>query len=246
SDWVMLGGMAGGQNEGTPDPRIFMVRTADLEVFDNWDVSGLCGTGSKDSAADNVFVPDYLTVGAQDIQSCATPGSAINPNPIFNLPQAGLFPHIIASPIIGMTEGATDDFIETNAAATSTYNTSRIASYQAIQTKVAGARAATAAARTMIRANCDEATDTLTAGNICGEEQKHRWRRDGAYVANLCFDALQDLYKATGGRGAYKTNSIQRHYRDASVGISHISMSWDVMGAEFGRYALGLGGNPSL
>ena len=60
------------------------------------------------------------------------------------------------------------------------------------------------------------------------------------------FDTTADLYKATGGRGTYKANPIQRNYRDISVGISHIFMSWDVMGSEYGAYALDLDGNPAL
>ncbi|MFP6711179.1 MAG: acyl-CoA dehydrogenase family protein [Rhodospirillales bacterium] len=246
SDYVMLGGTVYDDKDEILDRRVFIVSKQDLTVHDNWDVSGLCGTGSKDSEAKDVFIPEHMTLAGHDMQNCKTPGSGVNPAPLFNLPQAALFPHIIAAPIIGMAEGAYDHFVDANKVAKSTYNTSRIAEYQAIQTKAATAAAAVEVAKTMINANCDEATATLTRGDICSEEQKHRWRRDAAYAANLCFDAIEGLYKATGGRGAYKSNPIQRHYRDASVGITHISMSWDVMGAEYGRYVLGLGGNPSI
>ncbi|MEE2760268.1 MAG: hypothetical protein VYE18_02360 [Pseudomonadota bacterium] len=116
SDRVMLVGSV----EGSGEKRIFMVPKAELEVFDIWEVSCLYGNGSKDYAADSVFVADPMTVAAADIQSSRTPGSAVNPKPLFNLPQAGLFRHIIAAPIIGMAEGAADDFTEANRAATST------------------------------------------------------------------------------------------------------------------------------
>ena len=245
SDYLMLGGTVY-EGEEVTDRRVFIVAAEDVKVLETWDVSGLVGTGSKDSEVKGLFVSEHMTVAGADLQHCNTPGSAVNPTPLFNIPQAGLFPHIIASPIIGMAEGAYDHFIEANKVATSTYNTSRVAEYQAIQIKAASAAAAVATAKAMINADCDEATETLAQGNVCSEEQKHRWRRNAAYVANLCFDGIDGLYKATGGRGAYKINPIQRHYRDASVGITHISMSWDVMGAEYGRYVLGLGGNPVI
>ncbi|MBO32211.1 MAG: acyl-CoA dehydrogenase [Rhodospirillaceae bacterium] len=244
--WIMLGGRVENSAQETSGNRVFLVRKPNIDVIDTWQASGLCGTGSKDVAADALFVPDYMTIAAEDMQNCNTPGSAVNPNPIFNLPQAGLFPHIIAAPIIGMAEGACDDFTTANKVARSTYNTSRVADYQAVQIKVASAAAAVRSAKLSIFADCNEATATLESGESCTEEQKHRWRRDAAYAANLCYDAVEGLYKATGGRGAYKTNPIQRHYRDISVGISHISMSWDVIGAEWGRYALGIGPNPTL
>jgi 3-hydroxy-9,10-secoandrosta-1,3,5(10)-triene-9,17-dione monooxygenase len=246
SDYVMLGGIVySGENNET-DRRVFIVSKKDITIHETWDVSGLCGTGSKDSEIKSVFIPDYMSLAGLDMQNSNPPGAKINPTPLFRLPQAALFPHIIAVPIIGMAEGAYDCFIDNNKVATSTYNKSRIADYQSIQIKVASAAAAVTTAKTMINNDCDEATQTVAQGKICTEEQKHRWRRNAAYVTNLCFDAIDGLYKATGGRGAYKTNPIQRHYRDASVGITHISMSWDVMGAEFGSYALGLGSNPSI
>ncbi len=244
--WIMLGGVVQDGSGNAAENRVFLVRKSDVEVIDTWQVSGLCGTGSKDVAVDGLLVPDYMTIAGEDMQNCNTPGSAVNSNPLFNLPQAGLFPHIIAAPIIGMAEGACDEFIDANKSATSTYNKSQIAGYQAVQIKAASAAAAVRSAKLSIFADCTEATATLEGGEICTEEQKHRWRRDAAFAANLCFDAVEGLYKATGGRGAYKTNPIQRHYRDISVGISHISMSWDVMGAEWGRYALGLGPNPAI
>ncbi|MFC1665476.1 acyl-CoA dehydrogenase [Pseudomonadota bacterium] len=245
SDWIMLGGMVEPQVDGDkPERRMFLVEKTSIEVLDTWQVSGLCGTGSKDVVVSDVKVPEYMTLAAADTLGGDTPGSVVNPSSLYKLPVLGLFPHIIAAPIIGMVEGVCNTFVSANTAAVSTYNASKVASYQSVQIHVANATAAVEAAKLMINANCDEATETFDAGKSCTLEQKHRWRRDAAYAANRCFDALQGLYKSTGGRGAYKTNPIQRHYRDASVGISHISMSWDVMGAEYGNYALGLGGNP--
>jgi 3-hydroxy-9,10-secoandrosta-1,3,5(10)-triene-9,17-dione monooxygenase len=246
SDYVMLGGIVHSEKNTEIDRRVFIVAKKDITIHETWDVSGLCGTGSKDSEIKDVFIQDHMTLAGVDMQNGNSPGSTINHTPLFSLPQAALFPHIIAVPIIGIAEGAYDYFVETNKVATSTYNKSSISDYQAIQIKVASAAAAVTTAKTMIKIDCDEANQTIALGQNCTEEQKHRWRCNAAYVANLCFDAIEGLYKATGGRGAYKTNPIQRHYRDASVGITHISMSWDVMGAEFGKYALGLGGNPSI
>ena len=223
---------------------MFLVEKSKIEVIDTWQVSGLCGTGSKDVALNKVHVLEHMTLAASDTLGGNTPGSTVNPSSLYKLPVLALFPHIIAAPIVGMAQGACEAFVSANSTAVSTYNASKIANYQSVQIHVADAAAAVEAAKLIINANCDEVIETFDAENTCTLEQKHRWRRDAAYAANRCFDAIEGLYKATGGRGAYKTNPIQRHYRDASVGISHISMSWDVMGAEYGNYALGLGGNP--
>lgn len=247
ADWVMLGGMVQ-SDEATPDPnaerRMFIVHKDDYTVLETWDTSGLCGTGSHDVTVEGAFIPTEMTLEASAATGGDTPGSAVNPNVLYKLPVLGLFPHIIAAPIVGMAEGACETFVEANKSAVSTYNASKIASHPTIQIKVTDTAAAVEAARMLIFANCDEATRTFEAGGVCSEEQKHRWRRDAAFGAKLCAEAVEKLYKASGGRAAYKDNPMQRYYRDVSVGISHISMSWDAMGAEFGKYRLGLGGNP--
>jgi 3-hydroxy-9,10-secoandrosta-1,3,5(10)-triene-9,17-dione monooxygenase len=246
SQWVMLGGTVEPRNGEAPDRRMFLVPRSDLGVLETWDVSGLCGTGSKDVTLEGAFVAEDMTLGADEVRGGDTPGSAVNPGPLYKLPVQGLFPHIVAAPIVGMAWGATDDFVAANAAAQSTYNTTKVARHPTFQIHLADAAAAVEAARTMLYANCEEAIAIFDAGGTCGAAEKHRWRRDATYGANRCADAVTRLYRATGGKAAYKSNPIQRHYRDVAVGISHISMSWDVIGAEYGSFALGVGGNPNI
>ncbi|MEE2761514.1 MAG: hypothetical protein VYE18_08725, partial [Pseudomonadota bacterium] len=40
--------------------------------------------------------------------------------------------------------------------------------------------------------------------------------------------------------------TIETLHKTGLFGMSHISLSWDVMGSEYGTYAVGLGGNPAL
>ena len=41
--------------------RAFLVPRRDYEIDDNWQVMGLCGTGSKDIVVNDAFVPEYRT-----------------------------------------------------------------------------------------------------------------------------------------------------------------------------------------
>ena len=71
-------------------------------------------------------------------------------------------------------------------------------------------------------------------------EQKARWRRDGAYAASLCTEAVNLLFAATGGGGVYLDQPIQRAFRDAQAANAHYALNWDVNGTQWGRIALGL------
>ena len=51
----MLGAMEPAADaDGAAAPRIVVARVTDLEVIDTWHVSGLAGTGSKDTACENL------------------------------------------------------------------------------------------------------------------------------------------------------------------------------------------------
>ena len=47
----------------------------DLEIFDTWFVSGLAGTGSKDVACYDLFVPDYMVFDPFLAREGFTPGT---------------------------------------------------------------------------------------------------------------------------------------------------------------------------
>jgi 3-hydroxy-9,10-secoandrosta-1,3,5(10)-triene-9,17-dione monooxygenase len=76
---------------------------------------------------------------------------------------------------------------------------------------------------------------------------KTRYRRDGAFSVNLCTEAVDMLFAASGARGLYMSGAIQRQFRDAHAIAAHISFSFDAVGSNYGRIALGLSNeNPIL
>ena len=66
--WVILAGMG-------PDGMIWlMLPRPDYTVIDNWFVSGLRGTGSKDIEVNEVFVPEHRVVSLADLRQGQSPG----------------------------------------------------------------------------------------------------------------------------------------------------------------------------
>ena len=59
--WDTLAAMVEGA-EGPPEPLITLVSMDDLEIEDDWDPSGLAGTGSATVRCEDVFVPGYRTL----------------------------------------------------------------------------------------------------------------------------------------------------------------------------------------
>ncbi|MBF0279658.1 MAG: acyl-CoA dehydrogenase family protein [SAR324 cluster bacterium] len=247
-DWSMLGAMLVASSEhrdqnataDVPQPHMIIVPKSSLEILETWQVVGLIATGSKDVRCDNVFIPGEMALSVHEVKGGPTPGSLVNPSPHYKLPVAGLFSHLIAAPIIGMATGVYDMCLESFRSRVSTYNKSKLSDHTTTHLRIAEAGVLLQSARLLLRSNCEEATQMAEADQIPSTEDKVRWRRDASHAATVAAQAANQLNRSVGGSAIYNSNPLQRHIRDMNVGLSHIGVSWDVNGTEFGRVALGL------
>ncbi len=247
SEWNMLGGMVEADDDHPEkEARMFLLRKSEHEVIDTWFTSGLQGTGSKDSAAEEIFIPEHMTVAADDVKGGPTPGSAVNPGALYQVPVIAPFPYVLTGMPLGIAEGVYHNYVEGMKARTANYTGARIADLQNIQIKVAEAGAAIDAARLMMMADCDLSMQIAGRGEAPDLETKAKFRRNGAYSANLCVEAVNILYQASGGGGIYTRNPLARAFRDIHAARAHIAFNMDVAGATFGRIALGLGSDNAV
>ena len=196
-DWAMLGGIV--QTDIGVEPHIFNIRRKDIKVIETWDVSGLVGTGSEDVACEDVFVPRHMALPLRDTRGGPTPGSAVNSHPIYQMPLLALFPHVIAGVLLGIARAAFDDYVENTKSRFTTYNQGKLADYTNQQMRISEAGASIDAARLLLRDNCLEAERKAAEIGACTEIDKARWRRDGAYAANLCAKGVDQIFAAAGG-----------------------------------------------
>lgn len=248
SDWNMLAGITSSEDDAEiSEYRIFLVHKRDYTIIDTWDTSGLRGTGSHDIELGDVFVPDGMTLAVSALAGGPTPGSAANPSPLYQLPVFALFPFVLAGVALGNAQGCLEDYEASAKKRASRYNLAKLADFQSIQIKVAGAAARIDAARRIMRGICIEAMVDAAAGRIPDLKQKTAYRRDGAYSVNLCTEAVGLLFQASGAGGLYRGGALERQFRDAHAINSHIAFSFDAAGANYGRVALGLPSeNPTL
>lgn len=240
SGWNMLAGIIAGEGGNAPDYRVFLVPKEDYRIVDTWDALGLKGTGSHDVAIAEAFVPEHMTVAASEIAGGPTPGSAVNPAPLYQIPVMALFPYLISGPILGNAQGCLDEFVDAIGSRSATYNAARLSGLQSIQIKIAAAAARIDCARLIMRQACIEAQQDASEGRVPDVLQKTRYRRDGAFAVNLCTEAVDSLFGASGAKGLYLSGAVQRRFRDAHAAAAHISFSFDAVGGDYGRAALGL------
>jgi 3-hydroxy-9,10-secoandrosta-1,3,5(10)-triene-9,17-dione monooxygenase len=239
--WNMLAGIVSTDDEADGiEYRIFLIPRKDYRIIDMWKAAGLKGTGSNDVAVDDVFVDDWMTLAVADIAGGPSPGSVVNPNPLYALPVFALFPFVLSGVALGNARGCLDDYIEVARHRATTYGRAKLGDLQSTQIKIAEASAKIDAARLIMRSTCTKAMRDARRGLVPDMAVKTAWRRDGAYAVNLCTEAVSLLFAASGARGLFSGAPLQRQFRDANAINSHIAFSFDAVGTDYGRVALGL------
>ncbi|KDN86013.1 acyl-CoA dehydrogenase family protein [Kitasatospora cheerisanensis] len=238
ADWVTSGAFL--YQDGEPwaapgskhrhDSRQFLVRREQVEVIDNWNPTGLSGSGSCDYTMTDVFVPEEHTY------TFATPQGRVTP-----LTQPDSFTRAMCGVPLGVARAVLDHVHEV---ATTRYD--RMAgqswseSYR-VQTEVARLEAAFNATREGVYGSMRRQWEVLEAGGTLDDltpteraasplSWLHAFRSSRAIVARS-YDLLQTW-------SVYRTAPMDRWLRDTAVLAQHL-VAQDRILQSAGAYLIG-------
>jgi 3-hydroxy-9,10-secoandrosta-1,3,5(10)-triene-9,17-dione monooxygenase len=247
SDWNMLAFMVRERDDGPPvDQRFAIVHRSQYEIIDTWHAVGLAGTGSKDVAITDLFVPDYRTITAWALNGKPHPGTPVNPGALFRLPMLALGPYVLSGVMLGCARGAYETTVGAARKRNATTTGLPVGGSQAVQIKVAEAGARIDTAELVMRRVCEHAMAAAHAGQEAVHADKLRYRRDAFFSVRMCLEAVDILMGVAGSGGLYLGSTMQRLFRDAHAANAHVMFSPDLQGALFGQHALGVAGPPPL
>ena len=239
--WAVLGGIVPPTEPGAPpDARTFLLPRRDYEIDDNWHVVGLCGSGSKDIVIADAFVPEHRTHSYRDAFELRNPGGAVNDGPLYRLPFGLLFAHSIAMPAVGVALGALAAFRDYTKSRINVRDGSRVAEDPFAQLGLAEAAAEIANARDRVLGNFAEMMRLAEAGEDIPLADRARYRWEGAKAIDWSVRAVDRLFRASGGRGIFLSNPIQRAWRDVHAMAAHAGNNLERAAAVFGRPEFGL------
>lgn len=226
--------------QSPPVATYVLVPREDCEVIDNWHVAGLAATGSRDVRLTDVFVPTHRMVSMNELKEGRGPGLVANPAPLFRLPLIAINPYAVLAPILGIAEGALEQYLTWSRERMLRHTGASMGEQQSVQLRIAEAAAEIEAARALILADCREAMATVELDQPLSVEQRIRVRRNQGFAVKLLVAAVDRLFSAAGGRAIYLDHFMQRSFRDMHAAASHLGLSWDVVGTMWGEHALGL------
>src|SRR5713226_10694922 len=228
SQWVWVGcnvvenGTQRVNAKGVPETRTCFLKLSEVEILDTWYTTGLRGTGSHDLAVHDVLVPAERTFSFQDPELVKRPG------PLYAFPL--MFIAKGAAPALGIARHAIDLVIEQASrkpARAMVRGGERepaklLRDEVFVQESVARAETLLGSGRAYLFDVIGDMWETLVEERRLSETQQARFFTAYTHVVGTCAEAVQHVYKASGGAAVYQSGALDRCLRDVLTMNQHL------------------------
>jgi len=201
-----------------PEPWLVFFPAADGELIDNWDVSGLRGTGSHDYAVSGLFVPQ-----ARAIPFNAPPRA---PGPLYRLPRQALLDNTMAALPLGIARTAIGTLVETAASGKRPAGAGApLAERTTIQADVARAETLYFSGRSFLYDSVTQSWEAYRRGRKLSVREVVLLRLARTHAVQAAVQAVDLMYTDAGGAAIYTRNPLERCFRDIHAVTQHVSMN---------------------
>jgi alkylation response protein AidB-like acyl-CoA dehydrogenase len=198
-------------------PAVVALPTEHLQILDTWHTLGLRGTGSHDTVAEEVFVPDERVLSIFD-------GPVID-RPLYRFPPFGFFAACITAAAMGNARAAIDNFVDLAGAKKGVASSRTLAQRSTIQVAVATAESALEAARAGYYQAIESAWQAAEDGPSVPLAARTRLRLAATHGARVSADVVRSMYDLAGGSAIYDGAPLQRRLRDAFTATAHFQVN---------------------
>lgn len=228
------------REDGTKEPYMALVPTAEMKILDDWHMSAMQGTGSNSSMAQDVFVPAERALPFAQLLGGDHVSEA---NRGITEYSYAVFPFLLAASAgtpIGMAQGALESFLARAPKRTTSFenadpqSTSPVAQFQVgeISMAIEAALAISRGAIASLHLHAIQGTPVST-------EERVRVRAAVAYATRLSADATTALSRI-GGATAFRLDIVgQRHQRDAAMLSNHAHFNYETHLGLLGSVVMG-------
>ncbi|MFD9717036.1 acyl-CoA dehydrogenase family protein [Streptomyces sp. NPDC059076] len=247
ADWHLLTALDD-TGEGPPKMLWLAIPMADLEVLDDWNVTGLAGSGSNTVVARDVYVPAHRVLPVGPLLEGTFPSQRNSADPFYGMPVMLLFCAWTAANALGLARAALTEFSERIHQRGITYtfyehqHEAPVTHLQFAEAamKVSSAELLTADLVELIESKVANAEPYTTA-------ERARIRGQCGYLARLCKEAGDLIGSASGASSLHREVPIQRIVRDLNALNLHSFVNPSANLELYGRVLSGLdAGTPFL
>lgn len=203
-------------DQATGDIIFVYVPRQHVVLHDNWQVSGLCATGSVDFEFRDTFVPDRF---AHPFQPEPT-----QPGTLYRLPTRSIFSWTVATVPLGIATGAIDDFVSIAGSGRRSGDSAPLGGRELVQSHVGHIEARTSASRAYLRHTMTSLHDAVEAGADL-EAPEADFRMACTFASQSALWAIDLLTEMAGAIAIRRSCPLERRERDARAAAKHVAMS---------------------
>ncbi len=245
ANWLAVSAMVAAEDGSPKDLVLAAIRRADYEIFDNWHVTGMRATGSKQAIVEDVFVPHRRVISQGAWFSGNAPGFGVLDDPFYRTPPMEVFAAELSSICVGLAESAIDAFRERVMTKTNPFFPfGALREERSVQRRLGYARAKVDAAAalldTLIRRQTALAEAAGEGPVEFSPEAQRRAFMAVQQVGALCREAIDLLFEASGTSATQIGQPMERIHRDMAMVRTHYMMNSDRTAENWGATALGL------
>ncbi|WP_137127728.1 acyl-CoA dehydrogenase family protein [Roseomonas sp. HF4] len=189
---------------------------ADVVLHDNWQVAGLCATGSVDFELRDVFVPDHFVHAFQP--------EPVQPGTLYRLPTGSIFPWTVATVPLGLARGALAEFVRLAVSRKRRGDSVPLVERELVQSEIGRIEARLSAGRAYLRQAMTDLLDAVEAG-IDLVPTRVRLRLACTFASEGALWAIGRLTEMAGAVAIFRSCPLERYERDARAAAKHVAMS---------------------
>ena len=215
---MVMEGNAPKFNNGIPEVLGVFINADDGNIVDTWHTIGMRATDSNDVAADNVFVPDFMTFPfAPGFQP-----SGHYARPLFRFPAIGISSAALIAPVaLAVATNTIEEFKNLATKKTSFGSVTSLKERGTVQRKLGIASALVQSSRAFLYTVLRDSWNKTMNGESLSLEEKGKLLLAATHTNQSCFQAIDMIYSAAGTTAIYSNNKLAQYFTDAQVIRQH-------------------------
>lgn len=241
AQWACLGfRMATPDTGGMELPHYALVPRAEYEIIDDWHVAGLCGTGSKTIELKDVFIPDHRIDSVLAMNFGSSKGFGLHDGGIYQAPFMPYFSLGFSSVAVGIARRFLEVYSQKTGNRVRAYTGSKVVDSAPSYMHLAEAAHMVRSAFATLSQDWQEIASRSRSKQLPSSTELAMWRTNQAFATRTAIAAVNQLFSASGGGAWFKSNEMQRLWRDVNMAGAHAYSDYDVATQRLGRELLEL------
>ncbi len=197
-------------------PHTAVIPAEDVVIEDNWDMTGLKGTGSHDIIVKDAFVADdWVFVRGNP---------SVLEEPFFRFPALSFATQVLCVVGLGVARAAIDHLISMSEGSKSITGAPGLGDRPLTQYQIAQAEAQLQSARSWFYETMNSSWQTILKGDPVSKAKINAMRLACTHASRVSADVTRLIQIVSGMAGVHRDNPLSRYVNDANVITQHAFM----------------------